>query len=141
MTALLVFVLAATHARPAHKAAPAKTDPAPTAKPSPAVPQPACKHSPKLVGSCFKVHGWLELGEGLPPVRISQGGSNKVLAVEDATPGKADDPWLPPEVRSAVDSEHSAEADFFVCPLTEAREGDKQVVCIDSASKVKRRSL
>ncbi|MBS2030395.1 MAG: hypothetical protein JST54_21005 [Deltaproteobacteria bacterium] len=118
----------------------AKPHPKPKAPTNAGPPKPACKGSSKLVGQCFKVHGMLRQTTGVPAFRLEIDGTTRQLGVED-TAMKGDTPWLPGEVRTAVDLDHSAEGDYFVCPLTEVREGELQRVCVDSVAKVKKRAF
>jgi len=128
---VLAFALSVTKPK-----TPAKAKPAASTGPA----KPACKSSSKLVGQCFKVHGLLREGTGMPAFRLEIDGTSRQLGVED-TAKKTDTPWLPGEVRTVVDLEHSAEADYLVCPLTEVREGEVQRVCVESAAKVKKRAF
>jgi hypothetical protein len=99
-----------------------------------------CRDHADLVAPCFHVRGRAAFYNGNPTVRIWKVGTRRLLGVSARCQPPACEP-LPPLVRAALDWEHAVCADFVVCPFTRARPGVMQMVCIDAASGLRRRSL
>jgi len=88
----------------------------------------ACKTDPDIIGPCFTVHGRLSAWNGTPTMRIWRIGTKRILGVENEL--------LPEEVANRMDWGVDAYGDFMVCPFTEERPGEMQMVCIESAKNV-----
>jgi hypothetical protein len=88
---------------------------------------PPCAGSKWVVGPCWQVRGRVSLHNGNPTVRIWPIGSNRLLGVRNAEP-----PLLPPELGKNLSWDADVYADLKVCPLTSAREGKMQIVCVAS---------
>jgi hypothetical protein len=88
----------------------------------------ACKTDPDIIGACFTVHGRLSAWNGTPPMRIWRVGTKRVLGVPNEI--------LPEEVANRMDWGIEAYGDFMVCPFTQERPGEMQMVCIESAENV-----
>ena len=102
---------------------------------SPAISSEICAKSPRLVGTCFVVHGRLMQTNGTPDARIWRIGTKRILGVVDAK-GQADTDDAVPERLGPWDRD--LDGDFRVCPLTHERPGWMQMVCIAGWSKVVR---
>lgn len=96
-----------------------------------------CKGSPKIVGPCFTVHGRLRSYNGNPAIRIWRIGTNRILGVLDTLSKNDESPWLPGNAQ-LHGGDYSLVGDFEVCPLTVERKGWMQMVCVDSATDVRR---
>lgn len=90
-----------------------------------------CVDSKSIVGACWNVRGRVAPYNGNPSVRIWPVGSNRLLGVRDAEP-----PRLPPALAKMLSWDAYVFADLKVCPLTKAREGRMQIVCIAGARNV-----
>jgi hypothetical protein len=100
------------------------------------LPQPArsCRARPDLVGKCFNVRGRLSVYNGTPSIRLWPLGTKRLLGVIDprdpsAVPGRD---TIPESVSSKLNFDKDVFGDFLVCPLTRARPGRMQTVCIES---------
>ena len=87
-----------------------------------------CVDSQSIVGACWNVRGRVSVHNGNPSVRIWPVGSKRLLGVRDAEP-----PLLPPALRRQLSWDVDVFADLKVCPITEARQGRMQIVCIAGA--------
>ena len=107
--------------------------------------RPLCEGAPQIVAECFTVHGRLSLYQGNPSFRIWRIGTHQILGVLDtATQGSSESPWLPPAVVRLwkIDPNRMAVyADYLVCPLSRARTGEMQYVCVEAASHLVARRL
>jgi len=100
------------------------------------LPQPAdeCRARPDLVGKCFNVRGRLSVYNGTPSIRLWPIGTKRLLGVIDprdssAVPGRD---TIPESIASKLNFDKDVFGDFLVCPLTRARPGRMQTVCIES---------
>jgi len=100
------------------------------------LPQPAdeCRARPDLVGKCFNVRGRLSVYNGTPSIRLWPLGTKRLLGVIDprdpsAVPGRD---TIPESIASKLNFDKDVFGDFLVCPLTRARPGRMQTVCIES---------
>lgn len=91
-----------------------------------------CKGNPRVVDQCFKVHGRVRVVNGAGTV-IWRIGTDRLLEVEDEE--------LVPDNFSKAMYKKAGDAygrdvfgDFKVCPLTQSKEGEMQMVCVESAS-------
>jgi len=87
-----------------------------------------------LVGKCFNVRGRLSVYNGTPSIRLWPLGTKRLLGVIDprdpsAVPGRD---TIPESVSSKLNFDKDVFGDFLVCPLTRARPGRMQTVCIES---------
>ncbi len=100
---------------------------------------PPCKGNPKLVGRCFTVHGRAEYGNGTPNLRIWIVGTKRKLGVTaGSVADDAEAPVLPSSLH--IETGEQVFADFEVCPFTPYKSQAMQMVCIESAKKLIRRS-
>lgn len=88
----------------------------------------ACKTDPDIIGACFTVHGRLSIWNGTPSLRIWRIGTKRILGVHNEI--------LPEAVAHRMGWDVEAYGDFTVCPFTEERPGEMQMVCIESAENV-----
>ncbi len=96
----------------------------------PANPMPqkrVCKGRREVVGDCFTMHGRLSFGNGIGHV-IWWIGKNRVLH-----PNPDD---LPEKLEDVSDFGVAVFGDFEVCPLTKQREGEMQMICVESVSNI-----
>ena len=96
-----------------------------------------CHAHPDLVGPCFRVRGRAAFYNGNPTIRIWKVGTRRLLGVSARCEPPACEP-LPPAVRAALDWEHPVFAHFLVCPFTRERPGVMQMVCVDTATRLRR---
>jgi hypothetical protein len=89
-----------------------------------------CKEDPGIVDRCFTIHGRIRYGNGKPGLRIWRIGTNRMLGVLDS-----ENEMLPDNLARRLDGFGTdVYGDFEVCPFTKLREGEMQMVCIESAS-------
>ncbi|HEX4198379.1 MAG TPA: hypothetical protein VHZ26_13160 [Caulobacteraceae bacterium] len=97
----------------------------------------ACAASPRRVGACFVVHGRLAVWNGAPAVRIWRIGTKRMLGVVGADGDPASAHLTPPSVDRARTTDFTAvDGDYRVCPLSIARPGHMQIVCMDGAANL-----
>jgi hypothetical protein len=99
----------------------------------------SCSHHPKLVGRCFQVRGRLSVYNGAPALRIWKIGTRRILGISEQRfqePGYAN---LPEDIRNQVSGESDLFGDFIVCPFTQPRAGEMQLVCVESGKNLKPR--
>lgn len=94
-----------------------------------------CKARNDLVGSCWKVHGRLRVGNGNPATRIWPIGTKRLLGVQDEDFGNDEESAEPAEIRKYGFTAQIF-ADFIVCPLTKEKPGEMQIVCISGAKNI-----
>lgn len=106
---------------------------APTSAAEPSIgPALGCRSNPARSGACFAAQGRLALYNGTPAIRIRLKGSKRLLGVLPA-----EDEIMPAALKEALDFEHDLSADLILCPLTPARTGQMQGVCIESATAIR----
>ena len=93
-----------------------------------------CDDKERFVGSCFSVQGRLSISNGTPSVRILPKGSKRVLGV--VNDGDVEDRALPKEVAKLISVETHIHGDFDVCPLTEPKPKQIQMVCLLSGKNL-----
>ena len=91
----------------------------------------ACQTELAQGGKCFALRGRVYLSNGTPSMRISPIGSHRILGV---LPAENED--APDSIKQGVTFDQSAIADMEVCPLTQAKSGEMQMVCVRSASNI-----
>ncbi|HEY1632717.1 MAG TPA: hypothetical protein VGF56_15480 [Rhizomicrobium sp.] len=94
-----------------------------------------CPAGDKLIAPCFALHGRLQAWNGNPTFRIWRIGTRRVLGVED----NGGQPYLPPAIRKVLGDDAFGKrvtADYRVCPLTKARKGWMQIVCVMDARNI-----
>lgn len=91
----------------------------------------ACEASTASGGECFALRGRVYLANGTPSMRIAPIGSHRVLGV---LPAENED--APHSIRTGVTFDQDAIADLEICPLSLAKKGEMQMVCVRSASNV-----
>jgi hypothetical protein len=96
----------------------------------------SCREHPKLVGSCFKVHGRLAVYNGAPALRIWKIGTRRMLGISEqrfAAPGYTN---VPHDVQQQVNQDTALVGDYVVCPFTRSRPGEMQLVCIEKGTNL-----
>ena len=96
-------------------------------------PGPRCRDNPVVVGPCFTVSGRLLATDGFPDLRIVRQGTERPLGVPD--PDAAC--YLPKAIADQLWWDRRVAAEFVVCPLTPARPGVLQLVCVEAASNAR----
>ena len=93
----------------------------------------ACKGNPKVVDQCFEIHGRVRVVNGAGTV-IWRIGTDRKLEVEyeELVP----DNFSKAMYKGKTEDIYSRDmfGDFEVCPLTKSKEGEMQMVCVESAS-------
>jgi hypothetical protein len=93
-----------------------------------------CKGSPKVVDQCFKIHGRVRVVNGAGTV-IWRIGTDRLLEVEN-------EELIPDNLGHAMYKKpgdtygRDVFGDFEVCPFTKSKEGEMQMVCVESASHI-----
>jgi len=103
--------------------------------PAVCVAQSGCATSPKPVASCWVAHGRLSVYNGAWSAVIWPVGTKRLLAVG----GPEDRPYMPASLRTKLmsgDAENEIYGNFNVCPLSAARIGEVQFVCVQSAEQL-----
>jgi len=93
---------------------------------------PRCKGNPAVIGACFTVRGRLSAWNGNPTFRIWPIGTKRMLGVREEFDLPSE---LDPHLGHFDDVVY---ANFEVCPLTAARAGAMQIVCVESARNIKK---
>lgn len=97
----------------------------------------SCKMNKEVVGECFTFHGRLRLGNGTPAVRIWRIGTSRILGVHQVMGSDGVEVFLlPKSLRARLDWGVSYFGDFESCPLTKEKQGEMQVVCVESVSNL-----
>lgn len=98
----------------------------------------SCRSRTDVVGECLSVHGRLSVYNGTPSIRLWPIGTKRLLGIIDPKdPSNAPGPTvLPIDIKSKLDGDTNVFGDFLVCPLTRARAGRMQTVCIESAKNL-----
>jgi hypothetical protein len=97
----------------------------------------SCREHPQLVGNCFNVHGRLSVYNGAPALRIWKIGTKRILGVSEqrfAVDGVLN---VPEEIRSQINQDKLLFGDFIVCPFTQSRPNEMQLVCIDKVRNLR----
>ena len=87
-----------------------------------------CQCRPERVGPCFTVRGSVAVYSRAPVVRITVAGSNRVLGLEGGVPEFLEEDLDVPQ--------NVVTGDFVLCPVTRAKTGTIQLVCIESSSNL-----
>ena len=93
----------------------------------------SCREHPRLVGKCFNVHGRLATYNGNPAVRLWRIGTKRVLGISDQRFKEEGYRNIPDDLLKQLDGESTITGDFLVCPFTQPKPGEMQLVCIESA--------
>jgi hypothetical protein len=90
-----------------------------------------CRNNPELVGSCFKIHGRVRIVNGGPQMRMWRIGTNRILGVIPS-----EDEMVPDNLGDALETGTYVDVygDFEVCPFTESKPNEMQMVCVESAT-------
>ena len=97
---------------------------------------PKCKGNPKVIGACYSIHGRLTPGADTVVVRLWPVGTKRMLGVASGPDiDDANEPIWPKSLKFDRGVE-AIYGDFEVCPFTPERNGERRLVCIESASHV-----
>ena len=97
-----------------------------------------CREHPGLSGACFTVRGGMSYWNGNPSVRIRKLGTKRVLGVSEGrffVPGYVN---LPESIESQLDWDSELVGDFLVCPFTEDEPDVMRLVCVESATSLRK---
>jgi hypothetical protein len=95
-----------------------------------------CKSNPKLVGSCYIVHGRATFGAGTPALRIWLIGTHRMLGVTAGPVADDADNPIAPRNMLVDPNVQGVFGNFEVCPFTPERKGEMQMVCVESAKNL-----
>jgi hypothetical protein len=96
--------------------------------------QPDCKGNPKLIGSCYIVHGRITQGADTVRLWLWPVGTKRMLGVTGGpVPDDAEAPIYPSSLKFDANT-NAIYGGFEVCPFTPERKGAIQMVCIESVS-------
>jgi len=89
---------------------------------------PACRKDPRVIATCYTVHGRLNNWNGNPTRRIWIIGTKRMLGLRDGTD-------LPAALEKPLsDFDHEVYGDFEFCPFTTQKSGVMQVGCVAAVS-------
>lgn len=91
-----------------------------------------CKSNPAVVGNCFTVTGDVLVYNGSPTVRILPKGSKHLLGVIPS-----ENEIMPIELKQQIGLVRHVSAVMEVCPFTLPKPYNMQLVCVESARKIK----
>jgi hypothetical protein len=97
-----------------------------------------CREHPDLSGACFAVRGGMSYWNGNPSVRIRKLGTKRMLGVSEGrffVPGYVN---LPESIESQLDWDSELVGDFLVCPFTEDEPDVMRLVCVESATSLRK---
>jgi hypothetical protein len=104
---------------------------------SPQIPaEKSCREHPQLIGKCFNVHGRLSTFNGNPAVRLWNLRTRRMLGVSDQRFNMAGYRNLPEDLAKQLNGESNIYADFLVCPFTQSKPKEMQLICVESARNV-----
>ena len=98
-----------------------------------------CEDKNRFVGPCFLVEGKLFVSNGTPSIRIVPKGSKRQLGV--VNDGDSEDRTLPTEVAKLATTEVHIHGHFEVCPLTQSKPKQMQMVCLISGKNLIAREI
>jgi len=96
----------------------------------------SCREHPRLIGSCFTVHGRLSIYNGAPALRIWKVGTRRVLGVSEQRFLVAGYRNVPEYIQGQVNQDTALFGDFLVCPFTRSQPGEMQLVCIEAGKNL-----
>jgi|SRR5215471_2350078 len=96
----------------------------------------SCRQHPLLVGRCFTVHGRLSIYNGAPARRIWRVGTKRILGISEQRFSVAGYRNIPDYVEDKIDQDVVIFGDFVVCPFTQSKPGEMQLLCIESATNL-----
>lgn len=89
-----------------------------------------CRQDPNVVDACFTLHGRVFVSNGGPSLRIWRVGTDRILGVFDP-----ENEIMPDSLAKRLGGyDVDVYGDFEVCPFTKSRDGEMQMVCVESAS-------
>lgn len=95
-----------------------------------------CKSDPRIVSTCFRVHGRLGVFNGIP-IRIWIVGTNRVLKIRSPDRTRNEEDGLPPDALKLLEQGNAGEfvvfGDYEVCPLAKEHAGWMRPVCVENA--------
>ena len=95
-----------------------------------------CARDPNLVGACSWVRGRLGAYNGNPTYRMWKVGTDRLLGVSASRPAGGG-PVLPDVLEEILEGGYPVLADYLVCPFTEERKGEMQLICVEEAKNIR----
>ena len=95
-----------------------------------------CRTHPQLVGACFTFRGRMNSWNGAPSVRIWRVGTKRILGVSEQRFRLEGFCNLPSELSAQLSWGTNLFGDFTVCPLTEEKPGEMQIVCVEGGTNL-----
>jgi hypothetical protein len=96
----------------------------------------SCREHPQLVGKCFKVRGRLAVYNGAPALRILKLGTKRMLGVSEQRFAIEGYNTVPEDIRAKIDQDKLLYGDYTVCPFTQSKAKEMQLVCIENVSNL-----
>jgi hypothetical protein len=100
-----------------------------------------CREHPQVNGPQFTIRGIMRLWNGMPSVRISKVGTNRILGVSEGNYALEGYSNLPDWLLKKLDFDHEIVADFVLYPFTDDKPGVMRFVCVDTAYNLKTRVI
>jgi len=101
--------------------------------PSAAAPEEkSCRQHPQVRGKCFTIRGRLSVYNGAPALRLWKVGTRRVLGISDQRFALKGYRNVPENIEQQLNQDVSLLGDFLVCPFTQARPAEMQLVCIET---------
>jgi len=92
----------------------------------------SCRQHPQLIGKCFTIRGRLSVYNGNPALRLWKAGTRRLLGVSDQRFALKGYRNVPENIERQLNQDVSLFGDFLVCPFTETRPAEMQLVCIET---------
>ena len=97
----------------------------------------SCRQHPQLAGKCFSVHGRLSVYNGAPALRIWKIGTKRMLGVSEQRFAVEGYRNVPESIQEQLNQDVDLYGDFLVCPFTQPRRGQMQMVCVDEGKNLR----
>src|SRR5712664_3449237 len=104
--------------------------------PAPETKEKSCREHPQLIGNCFAVRGRLSIYNGAPALRLWKVGTRRVLGISDQRFALKGYRNVPENIERQLNQDVSLLGDFLVCPFTQARTAEMQLVCIETGKNL-----
>ena len=96
----------------------------------------SCREHPLLIARCFTVRGRLSIYNGTPARRIWKIGTKRVLGISEQRFAVAGYRNIPEYIESKLNQDVDIVGDFLVCPFTQSKPGEMQLVCIEGGKNI-----
>ena len=92
----------------------------------------SCRQHPQVIGKCFTIRGRLSVYNGAPALRLWKVGTRRVLGISEQRFALKGYRNVPENIERQLNQDVSLLGDFLVCPFTQARPAEMQLVCIET---------